>query len=103
MASFAGGKFSPDWAVDECLWRAACRLTNSVTRGPDTDALRMSLIRPEANIVRLLTDLLERPGGHDLAHAQTPTLEELYIARLTIYLWLCCRVPGPGSSSARPC
>lgn len=42
----------------QCL----CRLTNSVSRGPDTDALRMSLIRLEAHLVPLLSRLLDSSG-----------------------------------------
>jgi hypothetical protein len=48
---------------------AACRPTNSVTRGPDVDALRVSLIRPEANIVQQLAGILENPGAHALMNS----------------------------------
>ncbi len=39
-----------------------CRLTNTVTQGPDTDALRQRILAPEADVVPRLIEVLSSPG-----------------------------------------
>lgn len=51
----------------ELFWRR--RVTNSVTKGPDSDAIRLRIVAPEANVIPQLTILLGSQGEY-AEHAQ---------------------------------
>ena len=42
-----------------------CRVTNSVTKGPDSDAVRLRIVAPEANVIPQLINLMNSQGEHN--------------------------------------